>query len=65
MTIESQAETKDGTRLRLSLSTANLETHSRIQELSADKRMDLEEGLQAFCRYMADFISANTTKKTA
>lgn len=65
MNIDSQAETKDGTRIRLSLSTLNLDTHSRIQELEPSQRMLLEAGIRNACQWAVNFISENTIKKTA
>lgn len=65
MTIEYQHEHKSGTRLRLSLTTLNVDTHSRIQELDPSQRMMLENGLRSACEWATIFISENTTKKTA
>lgn len=65
MNIEYQHEDKDGTRLRLTLSTLTVDTHSRIQELSPQHKMLLEAGLRNACQWAVSFISENTTKKTA
>lgn len=65
MILESQAETKDGTRVRLNLTTLNLDTHSRIQELEPMHRMLLDKALHDCIRWAANFISENTVKKTA
>jgi hypothetical protein len=65
MTIEVQSEDAEGTRIRVSLSTLNVDTHSRIQELSSANRMKLEAGLKGHCDWLVAFITANTSKKTA
>jgi len=65
MIIEYQHEDKDGTRLRLTISTLNVDTHSRIQELEPSQRMLLEAGLRNACAWAVGFISENTIKKTA
>lgn len=65
MIIEAQSETADGTRVRLALTTLNLDTHSRIQELAPSKRMLLEDALKSYATFVAHFISDNTIKKTA
>lgn len=65
MIIEAQSETADGTRVRLALTTLNLDTHSRIQELEPHLRMALEDAIKEWAKYASSWISANTIKKTA
>jgi hypothetical protein len=65
MKIEMQSEDAEETRIRLTLSTLNVDTHSRIQELSPANRMKLESALRGHCDWVVAFITSNTTKKTA
>lgn len=65
MIIEAQSETADGTRVRITLTTLNIDTHSRIQELGPIQRMMLEAGLKGAAKWSSNFIAENTIKKTA